>query len=54
MRAVDCPCGEHFEGATDSEVLEAAKRHVADEHEGRYTETDLKVLVNTSAYDTGT
>jgi predicted small metal-binding protein len=54
MRAVECPCGEHLEGATDAEVLEATKRHATEEHEGQYTDIDLKLLVDTSAYDTGT
>jgi hypothetical protein len=54
MRAVECPCGEHLEGSTDAELLEAAKRHDAEDHEGRSSETDLRILVNTSAYDTGT
>lgn len=54
MRAVECPCGEHLEGSTDAELLEAAKRHDAEDHEGRTPETDLRILVNTSAYDTGT
>ena len=54
MRAVDCPCGEHLEGTNDSEVLDAAKRHAAEEHEGRYSDVDLRLLVDTAAYDTGT
>ena len=54
MRAVECRCGEHLEGSTDAELLEAAKRHEAEDHEGQSSETDLKILVNTSAYDTGT
>jgi hypothetical protein len=54
MRAVDCPCGEHLEGSTDADLLEAAKRHEAEDHEGRTPETDLKIRVTTSAYDTGT
>ena len=54
MRAVECPCGEHLEGATDAEVLEATKRHATEEHEGQYSDIDLKLLVDTAAYDTGT
>ena len=53
MRAVDCPCGEHLEGANDTKVLEAVKKHASEEHEGRYSETDLRLLVDTSAYDAG-
>ena len=53
MRAVDCPCGEYLEGSNDAELLESAKRHANEEHEGQYTEADLRILVNTSAYDAG-
>ena len=53
MRAVECPCGEHLEGSTDTDLIEAAKRHAAEDHEeGEFSEADLRLLVNTSAYDT--
>ncbi len=51
MRAVDCPCGEHLEANTDSALLEAAKQHNAEDHPDQYSETDLRTLVNTTAYD---
>jgi hypothetical protein len=51
MRAVDCPCGEHFEAQTDAQLLELLKQHADTEHPGEYSETDLRLLVNTSAYD---
>ena len=51
MRAVDCPCGEHLEAATDAKVLEELKEHSRNEHGDRYQETELSLLVNTSAYD---
>lgn len=53
MRAVECPCGEHLEGANDTALLEATKQHANEEHEGTYSDTDLRLLVDTSAYDTG-
>ena len=53
MRAVDCPCGEYLEGRNDTELLEAAKRHATEEHEGQYSEADMRVLISTAAYDTG-
>ena len=52
MRAVDCPCGEHIEGTNDSQVLDAFKEHANEEHEGEYSDVDLKLMVDTSAYDT--
>lgn len=51
MRAVDCPCGEHIEAETDAKVLEAMKNHANEDHPDRYEETELRMLVNTSAYD---
>jgi hypothetical protein len=53
MRAVDCPCGEHLEARTDADLLEKAKRHSSEEHGSKYSETDLKTLINTTAYDSG-
>ena len=51
MRAVECPCGEHIEASTDSQLLETMKQHATDEHEGEYSDADLRLLVNTAAYD---
>jgi hypothetical protein len=51
MRAVDCPCGEHFEAETDTKVLEALTQHADHEHPDRYQESELRLLVNTTAYD---
>ena len=51
MRAMDCPCGEYIEARNDGEVLDAVKRHASEEHEGTYSEAELKILVDTSAYD---
>ena len=51
MRAVDCPCGEHFEAHNDTKILETVKQHADEEHAGEYSEADLRLLVNTSAYD---
>ena len=38
MRAVECPCGEHLEARNDSELVERAKQHAGETHEGRYSE----------------
>ena len=51
MRAVECPCGEHLEAGNDTQLLESVKQHATEEHEGQYDDTELKLLVNTSAYD---
>ena len=51
MRAVDCPCGEYLEGRNDSQLLDEAKQHATSEHEGEYSDADLRILIDTSAYD---
>ena len=51
MRAVDCPCGEHMEADTDAALVEELTEHANDEHEGRYQESELRVLVSTAAYN---
>ena len=53
MRAVECPCGEYLEARNDAKLLEAVKAHSTDAHEGRYSEGELHILVDTNAYDTG-
>jgi hypothetical protein len=53
MRAVECPCGEYLEASNDAKLLEAAKSHTTEEHEGQYTDADLRILINTAAYDAG-
>jgi hypothetical protein len=32
-------------------LLDKAKQHANQEHEGTYSEVDLRVLIDTSAYD---
>lgn len=53
MRAVDCPCGEYLEARSDSQLLERAKQHASEEHGDTYSEADLRILVDTAAYDVG-
>ncbi len=53
MRGVECPCGEYIEADGDDRLLEAAKAHSQDAHQDRYSETELKVLIDTAAYDVG-
>lgn len=53
MRAVDCPCGEHLEARNDSELIQAAKSHASSTHGDQYSDSDIRILVDTSAYDTG-
>jgi hypothetical protein len=49
-RAVDCTCGEHFEARSDSELLDAFRRHADDEHP-EWTEADVKAHLVRFAHD---
>jgi hypothetical protein len=51
MRAVECPCGEHVEADTDARLVEQMKEHSEDAHPDRYQESELRLLVTTTAYD---
>jgi predicted small metal-binding protein len=53
MRAVDCPCGEHFEGSNDEELMRRTREHADKEHPDEYQDADLRLLINRGAYDTG-
>lgn len=53
MRAVDCPCGEHLEARNDMELVESARSHASSAHGDQYSDTDIRILVNTAAYDSG-
>ena len=53
MRAVECPCGEHLEARNDAELIQTATGHASEAHGDQYSEADIKLLVNTSAYDLG-
>ena len=32
MRAIDCPCGHHFEGADDYELFRLCREHLDRDH----------------------
>jgi predicted small metal-binding protein len=32
MRAIQCPCGHHLEGADDEELIRLAREHVESHH----------------------
>ena len=39
---VDCPCGEHIEGANEDDLVEKVKEHLAKEHPGHeYTREQI-------------
>ncbi len=51
MRAVDCPCGEHIEADSDASLTDRLAEHANEAHRGRYEESELRLLVSTSAYN---
>jgi predicted small metal-binding protein len=52
MRAIECPCGHHLEGADDDELFRLAREHVDRDHpEMRRTDDELRQRVAADAYD---
>lgn len=49
-RALECVCGEHLEGRSDTELLEAYRVHCQSEHPD-WSEADLKAQFARNAYD---
>ena len=52
MRAIDCPCGHHFEAADDEELVRLAREHVAEHHpDMERSDEQLRERVAADAYD---
>jgi MFS family permease len=52
MRAIECPCGHHLEGADDDELFRLAREHVDRDHPDlRRTDEELRKRVADDAYD---
>jgi MFS family permease len=52
MRAIDCPCGHHLEGADDEELVRLARQHVEEHHpEMERSDEQLRARVAADAYD---
>jgi MFS family permease len=52
MRAIECPCGHHLEGADDEELFRLAREHVDTDHpEMQRTDEQLRERVAADAYD---
>ena len=55
MRAIDCPCGHHFEAANDEELLRICREHVDRDHpELERTDDQLRERIATDAYEVAT
>lgn len=54
MRAIECGCGEHLEGADTAALLRAIRAHVARDHpELPLTDEQLDLLLAVDAYTIG-
>jgi hypothetical protein len=52
MRAIDCPCGHHFEAADDDELFRLARAHVDRDHPGlERTDAQLRERIANDGYD---
>ena len=51
MRGYDCACGEYLEAENDQKLLEQMQRHTESEHQGEFSETQLRTMRDQGAYD---
>jgi MFS family permease len=52
MRAIDCPCGHHLEGADDAALFRLAREHVDRDHpEMQRSDDDIRQRIAADAYD---
>lgn len=52
MRAIDCPCGHHFEAADDEELFRLCRQHVDSGHpEMQRSDAQLRERISADAHD---
>jgi predicted small metal-binding protein len=52
MRAIDCPCGHHLQGADDDELFRLAREHVDRDHpEMERSDDQIWERIRADAYD---
>ena len=52
MRAIECPCGHHLEGADGEELLRLAREHVDRDHpDMERSDQQLRERIAAAAYD---
>ena len=55
MRAIDCPCGHHFEAPDDEALFQLCREHVDRDHpEMERTDEQIRQRVAADAYDVAT
>jgi hypothetical protein len=52
MRAIECPCGHHFEAADDYGLFRLYREHVDSDHPGmQRTDEEIRDRIAADAYD---
>jgi hypothetical protein len=52
MRAIDCPCGHHLEGADDEELFRLARAHIdRDQPRDGRSDDQIRERIAADAYD---
>jgi predicted small metal-binding protein len=52
MRAIDCPCGHHFEADSDEALFRLCREHVHSDHpEMQRTDEQLRERIAADAYE---
>jgi predicted small metal-binding protein len=55
MRAIDCPCGHHFEAADDEELFRRCREHVDTDHpEFHCSDEQLRERIAPGSYEPAT
>ena len=55
MRAIECPCGHHFEAADDYELFRLCREHVDRDHPGMArSDEQIRDRIAADAYDVAT
>jgi hypothetical protein len=55
MRAIECPCGHHFEAADNYELFRLCREHVDRDHPGtQHTDEEIRDRIAVDAYDVAT
>jgi predicted small metal-binding protein len=55
MRAIECPCGHHFEAADDYELFRLCREHLDRDHPGmERTDEEIRDRIAADAYDVAT
>jgi hypothetical protein len=52
MRAIECPCGHHLEGADDDELFRLARAHIDRDHlQMQRSDAQVRERIAADAYD---